>query len=55
MSEFIVHSVPGSPFGRAVLAAVQIRRARSTSQTTPPATSSSGGGGSRVLRRMRLA
>ena len=27
MSEFIVHSVPGSPFGRAVLATLEEKRA----------------------------
>lgn len=31
MSEIVIHSIPGSPFGRAVLATLEEKRARSPS------------------------
>src|SRR5262245_44566719 len=36
MSEFVVHSVPGSPFGRAVLAALEEKRAAYRLAPVPP-------------------
>jgi glutathione S-transferase len=41
MSEFIVHSVPGSPFGRAVLATLEEKGARYRLAALPPGSSKS--------------